>query len=128
MKVPSLSLESKVLLTTLAICIFGILRMTHAINLSEQDEISSLFIIGFVLSAILFSSGRRSSRKTLVFLLCWGLLSWRPMLPSKSYMDDFFKVVTPVMFGLAILYYSFLAIKEYLKSKQNKMHDVEANN
>jgi len=121
-------LESKVLLTAVAICIYGILRMTHLIYLSDKYEICSLLLIAFVLAILVRRKERDSSARNAVYFLSFGLYVWNLLSTDKSMAGVFFKILFVVVCGGGLLTSGLSAIKEYLKSKRNKMQDVSADN
>jgi len=124
MKIPSLKLESKVLLTAAVICIIGILRMTHLIPFSDEGDISLLFLIGMVVAGLLRSSPSYRSAGFALLFLCWGLGIWHPTVPSKTATDQFFKAGTPIVYGAGFLVFTYSAIREYLKRKRNDGSEI----
>jgi hypothetical protein len=125
MKVPSLDLELKVLLTVVGICVFGVLRMAHVIHPSETDDISLLFLLGVILSALVFRSARYYSVAKAMLYLCSGLMFWSTLGPNKSAFETCFRWVCAVCFGAAFLAHSHWALKEYRKAKRKGTPELQ---
>lgn len=113
MKLPSLNLESKVLLTAAGICIYGILRMTHLIHLSDQEDIEFIFVMAAIAAALIPRSSPNSSRRYAIFYLCWGLIIWLQITPRQSAFAVFFGWVLIVLLGGTFLIYTFSALSDY---------------
>jgi hypothetical protein len=116
MKVPSLDLELKVLLTVVGICVFGILRMTHVI--SKMDDISLLFLLGAILSTSVRHSARYHSASMAVCFLCLGLAIWSTLGPTKSALDACLRWGVTVCAVGGFLVSAPSAFKEYRKEKR----------
>jgi K+-sensing histidine kinase KdpD len=128
MKLPSLKLESKVLLTAIAISVFGVLRMTHIVHLSDQQDIGFLFLIGFVLAALILRKDRNSSATNAVFFLCFGLYYLNRWTPSKSEVEVFFRAIALVISGVGFLISAFSAIKAFRNEKEKETPEMQGNN
>ena len=125
MKIPSLDLELKVLLTVVGICVFGILRMTHVIRLSETDDISLLFVLGAILSGLLVRSGRYSPASHAVFCLCFGLMILSFRKPNASTFDTYFSGLFAAFFGILALCDLFLALQDSRKAKRKGTPELQ---
>ena len=123
MKVPSLDLELKVLLTVVGICVFGVLRMTHVI--SEIDDISLLFLLGAILSTSVRQSARYYSAANAVLFLCLGLAPWSISGPHKSVLDACLGWGVTVCAGGGFLVSAPTAFKEYRKAKRKGTPELQ---
>jgi hypothetical protein len=118
MKLPSLKLESKVLLTAAAVCIFAILKMAHIVIMSERDDTSALLLIGFILAVIVLRENRNSSVANAVYFLCFGLYWCSRCTLGKSFVESIFLVGSVVLFGGGFLMSLCSAVKEYRNTKR----------
>jgi hypothetical protein len=111
MKMPPLSLESKVLLTAFAICVYGFLRVTHVIHLSDRYENYPLFLIAFVLAALVLGEDRDSSASNGVYLLSNGLLFWNMMTLDNSIGGVIFRWLFAMVSGVGLFKCGLSALK-----------------
>ncbi|MGD0902506.1 MAG: hypothetical protein ABR924_06125 [Terracidiphilus sp.] len=125
MKIPSLDLELKVLLTVVGICVFGVLRMTHVIHLSETDDISLLFLLGAILSGLVFRSARYYSAGNAMFYLCFGLAVWEPMKPTASILVNCLEGFFLVFIGLCVVAFAAAAFQDYRKAKRKGTPELQ---
>jgi hypothetical protein len=128
MKIPSLKLESKVLLTAVAICIYGFLRMTHVIHLSDRYDICSLFFIAFVLAMLVLRKDRDSSASNGVYLLSFGLYFWNLTTSDNSVVGVLFRWPFAVMSGVGLFICALSARKHIRQWKQKRTAEILADN
>jgi len=127
MKVPSLDLELKVLLTVVGICVFGFQRMAHVIRLSETDNISLLFVLGLILSDLVLRSARSryKSAGLALFCLCFGLLIWAKWGLSKSVPEACLTWGITVFAGVGFFAFTSLAFRDYRKAKKKETPELQ---
>ncbi|MGA9667561.1 MAG: hypothetical protein WBQ94_00045 [Terracidiphilus sp.] len=128
MKMPSLALESKVLLTAVGICILGILRMTHIVHFSETDDVCLLFLLGTVLSGLCFRSSSHYSAVQAVTALSSGLLLWTAMGPATSMFDACFKGIIVACFGLVLVLSLLSMLKDFRNANRKEIPDMHLEN
>jgi hypothetical protein len=97
MKIPSLKLESKVLLIAVAICAYGFLRMAHVIHLPDRYETLPLFLIAFALATAVLHEDRNSPPYLAVYFLSIGLCNWSMLTPDTSISGVFLKWVIAII-------------------------------
>jgi hypothetical protein len=124
MKIPSMDLETKVLLTAVAICIYGSLRMTHVIHLSDRQDISFLFVIAFALAVLVLRKDRNSSACSAVYFLSFGLCFWSLTAPDKSIVGVLFKWLFVVISGGGLLNSALSALKDLRQSKKKARPEI----
>jgi hypothetical protein len=128
MKIPSLKLESKVLLTAVAVCIFGVLRMANIVHMSDRDDAGVLFLIGFVLAVSVLSKDHDSPATNAVYFLSFGLIFWNLLTPSHSMIDVLVKWPLLVLTGISCVSATVSTIKGFRKGKQKEVPDSQAEN
>jgi hypothetical protein len=118
MKIPSLKLESKVLLTAGALCIVGILKMTHLIHLSAQEEMGLPFFLAMLLSLLAGSSDRDSAAPKAAAFLCIGLWGWAVWPSGGSPFDHYFEEFIGLVIATYVVFHSIWAIQDYLEANR----------
>ncbi len=114
---PSLRLESRVLLPAVAMCVFGILQLAHIIHLSDSNEMYEPFFLALILALICVRRGSHNWAVQAVFMLCNGIVIWMSFRLETSVFAICFERISLGFFALIMVISIRMALREHLQAK-----------